>query len=75
MLVEGLGGKDNITTIDHCATRLRLTVDDTNLLNEGTLKKAGAKGVLTSGKTSVQIIIGTNVEFVADDLRKEIDRD
>ncbi|KMK71733.1 N-acetylglucosamine-specific PTS transporter subunit IIBC [Bacillus safensis] len=75
MLVEGLGGKDNITTIDHCATRLRLTVEDTNLLNEGTLKKAGAKGVLTSGKTSVQIIIGTNVEFVADDLRKEVDRD
>lgn len=75
MLVEGLGGKDNITTIDHCATRLRLTVEDTNLLNEGTLKKAGAKGVLTSGETSVQIIIGTNVEFVADDLRKEVDRD
>ncbi|WP_342503120.1 N-acetylglucosamine-specific PTS transporter subunit IIBC [Bacillus sp. FSL K6-1000] len=75
MLVEGLGGKDNITTIDHCATRLRLTVEDTNLLNEVTLKKAGAKGVLTSGKTSVQIIIGTNVEFVADDLRKEVDRD
>ncbi|MDI0274919.1 N-acetylglucosamine-specific PTS transporter subunit IIBC [Bacillus safensis] len=75
MLVEGLGGKDNITTIDHCATRLRLTVEDTNLLNEGALKKAGAKGVLTSGKTSVQIIIGTNVEFVADDLRKEVDRD
>lgn len=75
MLVEGLGGKDNITTIDHCATRLRLTVEDTNLLNEGKLKKAGAKGVLTSGKTSVQIIIGTNVEFVADDLRKEVDRD
>ncbi|MEC3737213.1 N-acetylglucosamine-specific PTS transporter subunit IIBC [Bacillus safensis] len=75
VLVEGLGGKDNITTIDHCATRLRLTVEDTNLLNEATLKKAGAKGVLTSGKTSVQIIIGTNVEFVADDLRKEVDRD
>ncbi|WP_426052855.1 N-acetylglucosamine-specific PTS transporter subunit IIBC [Bacillus sp. DC4300-2b2] len=75
MLVEGLGGKANITTIDHCATRLRLTVEDTNLLNEGKLKKAGAKGVLTSGKTSVQIIIGTNVEFVADDLRKEVDRD
>lgn len=75
MLVEGLGGKDNITTIDHCATRLRLTVEDTNLLNENTLKKAGAKGVLTSGNTSVQIIIGTNVEFVADDLRKEVDRD
>ncbi|APT46426.1 N-acetylglucosamine-specific PTS transporter subunit IIBC [Bacillus safensis] len=75
VLVEGLGGKDNITTIDHCATRLRLTVEDTNLLNEDTLKKAGAKGVLTSGKTSVQIIIGTNVEFVADDLRKEVDRD
>ena len=44
MLVEGLGGKDNITTIDHCATRLRLTVEDTNLLNEGTLKKQVPKG-------------------------------
>ncbi|OUZ12340.1 N-acetylglucosamine-specific PTS transporter subunit IIBC [Bacillus pumilus] len=75
ILLEGLGGKENITTIDHCATRLRLTVEDTQLLNESTLKKAGAKGVLTSGKNSVQIIIGTNVEFVADDLRKEVDRD
>lgn len=44
MLVEGLGGKDNITTIAHCATRLRLTVEDTNLLNEGTLKKQVPKG-------------------------------
>lgn len=44
MLVEGLGGKDNITTIDHCATRLRLIVEDTNLLNEGTLKKQVPKG-------------------------------
>lgn len=75
ILLEGLGGKDNITSIDHCATRLRLTVEDTHFINEGTLKKAGAKGVLISGKTSAQIIVGTNVEFVADDLRKEVDRD
>ncbi|OLP64270.1 PTS system glucose-specific EIICB component [Bacillus pumilus] len=74
-LLEGLGGKGNITTIDHCATRLRLTVEDTNLINEATLKKAGAKGVLTSGKTAVQIIIGTNVEFVADDLRQQVEQE
>ncbi|MFS0655858.1 N-acetylglucosamine-specific PTS transporter subunit IIBC [Bacillus sp. 179-C3.3 HS] len=74
-LLEGLGGRDNIHTIDHCATRLRLTVADTALIDEGIIKKAGAKGILTSGKTSVQIIIGTNVEFVADDLRKQVDQD
>ncbi|MGE6631711.1 N-acetylglucosamine-specific PTS transporter subunit IIBC [Bacillus sp. NPDC077027] len=72
-LLEGLGGKANVTTIDHCATRLRLTVEDTSVIDEAKLKKAGAKGVLTSGKTAVQIIIGTNVEFVADDLRKQVE--
>lgn len=43
IMLKGLGGKENLQTIDHCATRLRLTVKDTSLVNEAFLKKAGAK--------------------------------
>lgn len=49
IMLKGLGGKENIQTIDHCATRLRLTVKDTALVDEALLKKAGAKGVVKSG--------------------------
>lgn len=68
--LAALGGKENITEIDNCATRLRLKVKDANLVNEAALKKAGAKGVMKLSNTSVQIIVGTNVEFVAEDMKK-----
>ncbi|WP_249713031.1 glucose PTS transporter subunit EIIB, partial [Bacillus cereus] len=45
-MLKWLGGRQNLETIDHCATRLRLTVQDTSLINEAALKKAGAKGVI-----------------------------
>ncbi len=64
-LVKGLGGMENILTIDNCATRLRLTVKDISNVDEKILTAAGAKGVFVSGN-AVQVVIGTQVEFVAD---------
>ena len=69
-ILEGCGGKDNITSIDNCITRLRLEVKDITLVNDKVIKSAGVAGVIKPGKTSVQVIIGTKVQFVADAFTK-----
>ncbi len=68
-ILEGLGGKENIESLDNCITRLRLEVRDAQLVQDGILKKAGARGVIRPGKNSVQVIIGTKVQHVADALK------
>ena len=70
IVLEGCGGKDNIETIDNCVTRLRLEVKDYMQVDEKKIKSAGVAGVIRPGKTSVQVIIGTQVQFVADELKK-----
>ena len=70
IILEGLGGKDNVTSIDHCITRLRLEVKDRLLVNEAKIKSSGAAGVIRPGKTSVQVIIGPKVQFVHDEFKK-----
>ena len=70
IILEGLGGKDNVTSIDHCITRLRLEVKDRLLVDEKKIKSSGAAGVIRPGKTSVQVIIGPKVQFVHDEFKK-----
>ena len=70
VILEGLGGSANVKSIDNCITRLRLEVKDTTKVNEKAIKAAGAAGVIRPGKTSVQVIIGTQVQFVADEFKK-----
>ncbi|ALC84026.1 MULTISPECIES: N-acetylglucosamine-specific PTS transporter subunit IIBC [Bacillus] len=72
ILLTGLGGAENIETIDYCATRLRLTLHDLTMVNESLLKQAGSKGTVRTGRNSLQVIIGTNVEFAAEELKKSI---
>ncbi len=69
-ILEGLGGKENVTSADNCITRLRLEVKDRLLVDEKKLKASGAAGVIRPGKTSVQVIIGPKVQFVADEFKK-----
>jgi PTS system N-acetylglucosamine-specific IIC component len=64
-----LGGKENVTIVDNCITRLRLTVKDSSLVKKEDLKKITA-GVIIGDKTSVQVVIGPHVEFVAEALKK-----
>ena len=70
IILEGLGGKDNIVSVDNCITRLRLEVKDRLLVDEAKIKSSGASGVIRPGKTSVQVIIGPKVQFVADEMKK-----
>ena len=70
VILEGLGGKDNIASMDHCITRLRLEVKDRLLVNEAKIKSSGASGVIRPGKNSVQVIIGPKVQFVFEEFKK-----
>ena len=70
IILEGVGGKENLASIDHCITRLRLEVKDRLLVDEKKIKSSGAAGVIRPGKTSVQVIIGPKVQFVYDEFKK-----
>ncbi|WP_062532557.1 N-acetylglucosamine-specific PTS transporter subunit IIBC [Jeotgalibaca dankookensis] len=67
-LYEALGGIDNITSIDNCTTRLRLQVKDTSLVDQDMIKKTGVPGQKLIDATNYQVIVGTEVQFVADAL-------
>lgn len=69
-ILEGLGGKENVTSVDCCITRLRVEVVDMAKVDEAKIKASGAKGIIKPGKTSIQIVIGMKVQFVADEMKK-----
>lgn len=69
VIFEALGGKENLVSIDNCATRLRLEVKDTTLVNDKVIRTVAA-GIVKPSKTDVQVIIGPYVEFVAAELKK-----
>ena len=66
-ITEGLGGRDNIHSLDSCATRLRVTVRDPNLVDEAILRETGAAGVIRKGG-GVQIIYGPTVTVIKSEL-------
>ena len=70
IVLQGLGGKGNITSLDNCITRLRIEVKDYTQVDEKKIKSAGISGVIRPSKTSVQVIVGTKVQFVADEMKK-----
>ncbi len=67
LITQGLGGKKNISDVDCCATRLRITVIDPKLVDDATLKATGASGVVHKGN-GVQVIYGPNVTVVKSNL-------
>lgn len=70
IILEGVGGKENVKSIDNCITRLRLEIKDYTAVDEKKIKSAGVAGVIRPGKNSVQVVIGTKVQFVADEFKK-----
>ena len=66
-ITRGLGGKKNIDTVDCCATRLRCTVINPDLVNDAALKATGASGVIHKGN-GVQIIYGPHVTVIKSNL-------
>lgn len=72
-ILKGLGGPDNITDVDCCATRLRCTVKDEKKVDESVLKATGASGVIKKGK-GVQIIYGPQVSVIKSDLEEYMEK-
>ena len=63
LIVEGLGGKANISDVDCCATRLRCTVKDAEQVRQDALKASGASGVICKGN-GVQVVYGPKVAVI-----------
>ena len=69
--IVALGGKENLTSVDACITRLRLTLVDNSLLDEPELKALGAKGILKMGTRNAQVILGPQAERIALKIRAQ----
>ncbi|QDI91701.1 PTS glucose transporter subunit IIBC [Salicibibacter halophilus] len=69
-IYEGLGGDENVTSIDNCVSRLRIEVDDMDKVDEGKIKATGVPGINVVGKHNIQVVVGTQVQFVADEMIK-----
>jgi PTS system N-acetylglucosamine-specific IIB component len=67
-ILAALGGKENLTEIEGCITRLRCEVEDMGLVDEGALKKAGAMGVVKMGSSALQVIVGPEADTIASDI-------
>jgi PTS system N-acetylglucosamine-specific IIC component len=63
--IDLIGGGANVVGIDSCITRLRLTLNDTAIVDEAAAKRLGASGVIKLNKTNVQIIVGAKAELIA----------
>jgi PTS system N-acetylglucosamine-specific IIC component len=70
--LEGIGGRENIASLEYCATRLRFEVNDMSKVDDKKIKSAGVAGIIRPGKNSVQIIIGPKVQFVHDSLKQQL---
>ncbi|MDO4499954.1 MAG: glucose PTS transporter subunit IIA [Erysipelotrichaceae bacterium] len=67
LIVKGLGGAENLSDVDCCATRLRVTVKDASKVSQDTLKTSGAAGVIVKGN-GVQVIYGPKVSVIKSNL-------
>ncbi|WP_068268147.1 PTS transporter subunit EIIC [Caviibacter abscessus] len=74
IILEALGGKENLLNVEACITRLRLEVVNSNIIDEATLKENGAKAVMKVGTSGVQVVFGPKVTVIKseiDELRKK----
>ncbi|MFD2043543.1 N-acetylglucosamine-specific PTS transporter subunit IIBC [Ornithinibacillus salinisoli] len=69
-IYDGLGGDENVTSVDNCVTRLRLEVKDMDKVDQDKIKATGVPGINVIDKHNIQVVVGTNVQFVADEVAK-----
>lgn len=70
--IAGLGGAQNIASLDACTTRLRLKVNDNSIIDDKALKQIGAIAVMRLDKNSVQVVIGPKADSIAGDIRARL---
>lgn len=73
-ILAGVGGKENIEDLHHCVTRLRFELKDETKVNEKQIKSTGVTGVVRPSQKSLQVIVGTQVQFVYDAMMEIINK-
>ncbi|MBM7539895.1 N-acetylglucosamine-specific PTS transporter subunit IIBC [Amphibacillus cookii] len=69
-IYQGLGGESNVISIDNCVTRLRLEVKDTSVVDQKRIKDTGVPGINVIDDHNIQVVVGTQVESVANEVNK-----
>lgn len=72
VIIEGLGGADNIEEVDSCMTRLRVNVHDLSKINEEILRKTGSSGIVYPGENEIQIVYGPAVTMIKKTIKKMV---
>jgi glucose-specific phosphotransferase system IIA component len=75
LILEALGGKENIVQVQSCITRLRLTVHNDRYIDTGALKGLGSAGIIKLGGGNVQVVFGTYSELIREEINKLMLRD
>ncbi|MFP5246725.1 MAG: glucose PTS transporter subunit EIIB, partial [Thermoanaerobaculia bacterium] len=70
--IHALGGAANLTSVDACATRLRLTVADQHAVDEQALKRLGARATVKVSSDALQVVLGPIADQVADEIRTQL---
>jgi len=72
--IQALGGKENIIDTDACITRLRMHVKSSSQLKDEVFLRLGAKGVIRPNNTSIQVVLGTKAEKIADAIQVQLSK-
>ena len=75
LILQAIGGKDNIVQMESCITRLRLRVSNEKILDINALRNLGAAGVIRLGGGHIQVVFGTYSELIKEEMVKAIKRD
>lgn len=75
LVIEGLGGKNNIVRVENCVSRLRVDLKDINVVNKEKLKESGTTGIFFPSKNHIHVVFGPHVEFVRDAVDDELKRE
>lgn len=75
LILQALGGKNNIVEVEACITRLRLTLLNDKLVDTATLKHLGAAGIIHLGGGNVQVVFGTFSELIREEMIKLMRKD
>ncbi len=70
--IQALGGKENIIQTDACITRLRMTLKDSSQLKEEAFKALGASGVIRPTNQTIQIVLGTKAQAIAEEIKESM---
>ncbi|WP_276352658.1 glucose PTS transporter subunit IIA [Cohnella caldifontis] len=75
LILQALGGKENIARLEACITRLRLTLEDDRKVDVPAMRHLGAAGVIKLGGGHVQVVFGTYSELIREEIQKLLQQD